>query len=515
MRVILFATGLVPGLEALSERLPVPLVRLVDRPFLQHVIEQLAGQGFRTFDLVLCHRPGAIEDLVGDGQRWGVTLRTHLVRDPYHPYAALRAVGLAEADSPVLVGHADRLVPARLVPAVAGPAAPVYVTAGADAGAAARFTGWAWLDPADAARLPLDGSEADIAAALLDGAAGRTVAVPEPLHVRDYAGILAAHRAVLEGRVPDLLLTGREVEPGVWLSRNVRLPPTVRVVPPVFIGEDVSIAPGVTLGPAAVVGHDCVVDEGSALVSAVVAPGSYVGPGLDLHDVLVDRNRLINVRLGAAVTVVDAFILGSLREQQARQTASRTAARIVAGGLIATFAPLLGAAALWSGLSRRRTPFERRKVVALPAPSADPEAFRAFELLSLEPPAAAARLPEPAQHFLFRLLPGLVNVARGQLAFVGVPPRAPAEIAALPVDWRALYLESKAGLVDEAFLRYGTAASADERYTAEAFYGAQGNLRFDLQLLGLYALRLVGLARPQPTTAPEADAAAASPETVP
>ena len=52
-----------------------------------------------------------------------------------------------------------------------------------------------------------------------------------------------------------------------------------------------------------------------------------------------------------------------------------------------------------------------------------------------------------------RFLPGLLHVATGHLAFVGLPPRTREEILRLPHDWQALYLRGKAGLVTEAAFR--------------------------------------------------------------
>ncbi len=41
MIAVIIAPGLSPGMEALNERYPSPLLPLVDRPFIQHVVEFL------------------------------------------------------------------------------------------------------------------------------------------------------------------------------------------------------------------------------------------------------------------------------------------------------------------------------------------------------------------------------------------------------------------------------------------------------------------------------------------
>src|SRR5271157_918369 len=110
MRAVLFSAGDWPGIAPLNERQPAPLLPLLDRPFLQHVIEHLAGQKITRLDLVLSHLPEKIEHFVGDGKRWGCQVAFHLARDPERPYRQLKTMSLEEAATePILLGHADQL----------------------------------------------------------------------------------------------------------------------------------------------------------------------------------------------------------------------------------------------------------------------------------------------------------------------------------------------------------------------------------------------------------------------
>src|SRR5262249_59015293 len=106
----IIATGHAPGTAALAERYPAPALPLVDRPFIQHLVEHVAGQGVKQFDFVLSHLPEQIEQHLGDGTRWGCRFTFHLARDAARPYGLLRALDLGPADGePLLLGHADRL----------------------------------------------------------------------------------------------------------------------------------------------------------------------------------------------------------------------------------------------------------------------------------------------------------------------------------------------------------------------------------------------------------------------
>src|SRR5437879_4267196 len=114
MRVILIATGQANGLAPLDEHYPAPLLPLLDRPFLQHVVEYVAQQGVTRFDFVLSQHPERFEDLLGDGTRWGCRFTFHLAGDALRPYRALQTLDLGPDGEPVLLGHADRLPPVRL-----------------------------------------------------------------------------------------------------------------------------------------------------------------------------------------------------------------------------------------------------------------------------------------------------------------------------------------------------------------------------------------------------------------
>src|SRR5690606_33392830 len=93
----------------------------------------------------------------------------------------------------------------------------------------------------------------------------------------------------------------------------------------------------------------------------------------------------------------------------------------------------------------------------------------------------------------------------GRLDLVGLPPRDNATIQAMSPDWRALYLQGRAGLIHEGLLLYD-APTDDDAYTADAFAVATGSLGQDLRLLWRYCRGLIlGVRRvPAPATTAEA-----------
>src|SRR5205814_657702 len=65
----------------------LPLLPLLDRPFLQHAVEVLAGLRLTDVHFVLGRHADAVERHLGTGARWGGTFHYHLTPDPDRPAA--------------------------------------------------------------------------------------------------------------------------------------------------------------------------------------------------------------------------------------------------------------------------------------------------------------------------------------------------------------------------------------------------------------------------------------------
>jgi NDP-sugar pyrophosphorylase family protein/lipopolysaccharide/colanic/teichoic acid biosynthesis glycosyltransferase len=492
MRAIVIATGHQTECAAFGDALPNILLPLVDRPFIQQVVEYLIDLGVTDFDFILSQAPEAIEALFGAGERWGSQFNFHLVKDAGNPYQLLKLI-CGNSSERIMLVHADRLaaISAAQLDAAPGPAVFCF----AETEGSQTWTGWAAIDPDQLATFPPEHTRdrERLGAYLMELARtnGRLIAVSPPLSVANPERLLAAQDKVLRHEFTGLLLTGRESDPGVWLCRNVSLHPTARVVAPIFIGPNCRIGAGVRLGPNATIGSDSVLDKNSTVENSLVMPGSYVGEALELTGAIVNRNRLFNVQVGVAVSVADNFILGSLGDKHIGRFAASLLSRGAAVVLLVLTWPILLLTAALLKLFRRGPVVNRVTAVRLPAAVSDDEwpTFRLWSFRTLADQTAHARAAG-WRDLLFTFLPGLLNVARGELHFVGVSPRTPDEVRQLPHDWLALYRRSKAGLITEAYVHQGASPSVDELFTAEAFYSVSSGLRHDLRLICMYLGRV-------------------------
>lgn len=509
MIAVIIAPGLTPGMEPLNERYPSPLLPLVDRPFIQHVVEFLVEGGITQFEFVLSHLPEKIEGLLGDGSRWGSTFRFHLARDAFLPYDLLKTISFGNNSETFLLAHADRLpqIDLNQTRPTTQQAEPIMFFSSLlrahDASAAEsrdnrQWTGWAWV-PVDVLKgLPRDLDEEALESHLASMAQGKgsSVEVAMSLSVRSYYELLASHHAVLGKQFNGLLLGGKEADESIWLSRNVSLHPTATLNPPVYIGDNCRIGKGTRLGPDAVIGKDCVLDSGCTVTGSVIFQGSYVGEGLELANVLIDKNRLINVRYGTDVLVSEDFILGCMSGSRIGQRLSSAFSRVVAACLLLIVWPLLLVTALMLKAFRRGPVLFKKKAVRLPAPS-DDTFWRTFDYLSFAPFAQETRKKskgsrwEGLKHLFLRFLPALISVVKGEVHFVGVSPRSEEELRALSQDWKMLYIGSRVGIVTEAYVNFGATPTEDDLYSAEVFYSVTAGTGHDFKLLLGYLGRIL------------------------
>lgn len=323
----------------------------------------------------------------------------------------------------------------------------------------------------------------------LAGRGAAHVSAAKLLSSASYTDLIAAQRAVLTGCFKGPMFSGQEVGKGVWLSRNVSLHPTARLNPPVYISADCRINQGVCLGPNASIGANCILDSHCTVADSTVLGGSYIGEMLELQDCIVDRNLLVNTRIGGAVSISDTFILGCVTCSGVRGLVCTVGSRLAGAFACALLSPLLLGTMLALKLFRKGPVRVWRSVLRLPA-GTDASQWSEMRLCGFEREYdAPARYPL-MRHFFQRLLPGLVHVAQGRLSLVGLEPRGSEDVLRLCRDWRALYRASKAGLITEAMVVYGSGPTQDELYSAEACYIASAGPWYDLKLCCGYLARI-------------------------
>jgi mannose-1-phosphate guanylyltransferase len=508
MRAFIVATG--EPLEARFTSKPDLRVPLVDRPFLQHVVEYCVSQGVHVFDWILCHQSAEVEQLLGQGVRWGVEFRFHLVPSSLHPYGRIGALLAAEGkDEAVLLGHADHLASFPLAQVDLTQAATGPILFGACApGCLANSEQWKWSGWAVAAPELLRrccGKEAlavHLEHQLRSQPGARWIEVSPILSMGSLEEVLAANCTALREELPWLMSSGRCVEPQVRLGRHVLLDPSAVLLAPVFIGADCEIGAGARIGPNTVLGASCVIDRQAQIADAVVHPGTYVGESLELAHVVVDGDHLV-ARLPESE---QPAVLAPLDSSGLSRAAKHVLSRLTGAVLLLAALPVLLAVAVILKLCRAGKVWHKAAVLRLPI-SSPVGPWTTFPLWSFCPHEGRIDQKEGKaaglRHFFLRFLPGLINVARGDLQLVGLPPRLPGEARRLGPDWQMLYLQGRAGLVSEALLS-PEKPTEEEMYAMEGVSSVAGNTLQSCALLGRYLLWVVaGWLRSAPAASAE------------
>jgi hypothetical protein len=472
------------------ELFPSALAPIVDKPFLQHVVESLIRQGITEFDVVLESDSEKVEALLGNGSRWGTSIRFHLTGQAASACQIIRGM-FSDEDSPIVYVSGERFYPGSTALLTADgsrfPAAYVIKNENSEP------AGMAVLPGSELAGLAFTKTSAELDDSLLAvcHSRGRTIEVEASLDVTTGERLLETQRRVLAGDFPELIRHFGKADNRVWIGRNTTVPASAKVTGPVFFGERVDIGEGAEIGPNVVISSGCVIDQGTIVESSLILPRTSIGEQLELRDSIVGGRRLFNARLGAALDVPNDFLVGDLDRNIVLPSAGRTFSRCAASVLLVAFSPII--ALTWCLMRLSGPAVTRRDVARLASQRrhGDPGTLSLISFRGRTGKHNAAMSRRAVwRHFLCELLPGLVHIARGELAFTGVTPASQAEISSMSEEWRQLYLASKAGLINEAFVRCGTSEPGFEREIADAHYAVQTGRRHRLDLALMYLRRL-------------------------
>ncbi|MEM7315685.1 MAG: NDP-sugar synthase [Planctomycetota bacterium] len=465
-RAIIFSLR---GARGFADGESSPMSPLIDRPFLQHTIECLVDRGFRTIDLILHEDASDIELVFGDGERWGIQLQYHLVRDPERPYSRLRIIS-AEAE-PVLMVEGDLLQPEGWMECRPGPdGGPVRFVWLDEDSDERKWTGAAWIRSQDLPSLALSATREEFSAQFARLPECHQELVNAPLDGRTFVGLLASQKRLFVGEFPELMKCGLPNDDGVWIGRNTTITPDVRLHGPVFIGANVEIGAMNEIGPDVTILDGCFIGKGCEIAESILMPDTLAGEGLAIAKCVVDRHRLYNTEHRISFMVNDDVLIGCAHKPlRKRAFIRRTVARTLAFFVLLATLPIILIVALHQKL-RYGTAFSNVDVVNLPTLE-NPPTWKTYTRYRITPsPNAKTNL----QHLLFDFLPGMFNVFRGECGWVGVSSMTPSELESMPSDWMESYVGCDAGLVNESIITYGPGATPDEILTAEVYYAAVG-----------------------------------------
>jgi len=475
----------------------IPLFPLGDRPILQHIIEALVTQGITSIEFILWHAPERIEALLGNGDRWGCSFRYHLATQHDRPYRSLKVIEKTKSEPWVLI-HADRYpcvtfgsslieTPILYCNGLQVPQNETSQSGSKRISAIENWGGTVVFPAGETSDILCNKTFSEMLAYLqqsLSSGQATAISVPDWINANTPDGLLDTQSRLLSGKLSGLMVSGIERELGIWISRNVEIHPTAKLIAPLYIGPNCRINRGVKLGPDVVISGDCIIDSNTSIDQSLTTAGSYIGEGLELSKTIVDHNMLVNVRLGTKVDISDSFLLGGLEAKHQQGWLARAVQCVFAALLIILFAPISLLSLLYFAIAQK---FSYLSVQMVKVPlGLRPLSLSTYPLPCLGADAWRVHRPAGWSPFVRQFLPGLFAVLTGRLSLVGLPPKSANELERLPQEWRALYVTGRSGLITESALATSNNGDETELYLADAYYAARRNWLHDLKLASQY-----------------------------
>ena len=333
MKAVIMAGGEGTRLRPQTSNLPKPMLPLVGRPMMEHIVSLLRRHGINDIVVTVAFLPNAIRSYFGDGSELGVSMVYATEESPLGTAGSVRNAReqlterflvisgdvLTDIDlTSVIAFHEKNEALATIaLCAVENPLEFGIVITRED-GTIERFLekpGWGQvfsdtintgiyvLEPEIFDHIP-DGRSVDFSGEVFPA----VLEAGQPLYgyvadgywedVGTTAAYLKAHEDILDGKV-EVDVAGFELRPGVWIGKGSTIDPSVRIDGPAFIGENCTIDDDVVIGAYTTVGANTQVAARAELRRSVIGENSYLGPASRVEGAVLGRS--CDLRIGARI----------------------------------------------------------------------------------------------------------------------------------------------------------------------------------------------------------------------
>jgi len=337
MKAMILAAGKGTRVQPITHIIPKPMIPILQKPVMEFLLELLKEHGFREIMVNVSHLAEEIENYFRDGQRFGVEIaysfegrieEGELIGDALGSAGGLKKIQDFQNffDETFVVLCGDALVDLDLTEAVKrhkekGAIASLItkkvsknqvtsygVVVTDDEGKVKAFqekpsveeaksdsinTGIYLFEPEIFEHIP-SGKKFDIGADLFPKLVEKELpfyALPMDFEWVDIGKVpdyWSAIRSVLQGKVRQVEIPGKEIKPGIYTGLNVAANwDKVDIRGPVYIGGMSRIEDGATIIGPTMIGPSCHICEGATIDNSIIFDYSKIGKGVQLVDKLV------------------------------------------------------------------------------------------------------------------------------------------------------------------------------------------------------------------------------------
>jgi mannose-1-phosphate guanylyltransferase / phosphomannomutase len=324
MKAVIMAGGKGTRLKPLTCNQPKPMVPIVNRPMMEHIIDLLRKHNFHEVLVTLFYLPEAVENYFGDGRDFGMTMRYFIEESPLgtagsvkniegfldEPFLVISGDALTDIDLEAAVKfHLEKKATATLILTKVDNPLEYGVVITDQEGAIQRFLekpGWGevFSDTVNTGIYILDpkifqffrrGQAFDFSKDLFP----MLLSSGEPLYgyvapgywsdIGNLEQYRQAHYDVLTGKV-GVSIPGREIRPGIWAGEAVEIDPEAVVEAPALFGNYCRVKAGAEIGGFSVVGDYVSIQEGASIKRGVVWDHCYLGDHSEIRGAVLCRH---------------------------------------------------------------------------------------------------------------------------------------------------------------------------------------------------------------------------------
>jgi len=346
MKAVVMAGGEGSRLRPLTIGRPKPMVPMVSKPVVAHILDLLKRNGITEVVLTLHFMPEAIQSYFGDGQSLGMKIHYAIEETPLGTAGSVKNAQ-EFLDEPFLIISGDAVTDINLKEVMAfhqqkGAEATLtlyrvpnpleYGVIITDAeGLITQFlekpswgevisdtvnTGIYVINPEVLdlipAGVPTDWSK-DVFPRLLEDKRPLYgfVASGNWTDVGDIGEYMRATGDVLHHRVHTEVM-GRHIGGDVWVGDNVEIAPDAQLYGPIFLGDEVKVKGGVVIHGPTVVRDYTIIDNRAQVDRSIIWRNSYIGEGAEIRGAIVGRQCAVKSKavLFEGVVLGDNSIVG-------------------------------------------------------------------------------------------------------------------------------------------------------------------------------------------------------------
>jgi len=343
MKAMILAAGVGSRLDPLTRTIPKPMVPIVNRPVIEHLIFLLKKHGFTDIMMNLYYLGDVVKNYFKDGSRWGVKIHYSEEDQLWGDAGSVKRCEKFFDSTFIVIGgddltdldlgrlikfHKEKKSLATIALSLVEDPSEYGIALMNEKGRITRFLekpkgemifsnaaniGIYLLEPDIFDLIPANASYG-FGASLLPMLIERKL----PLHGfltssywKDVGNLKTYHQShtdALAGRV-QLNMPYPETRKYVWMGENVEIAPDAEVGYPVLIGSGTKIASGARVLENSVIGENCVIEEGASVEQSILWDEATVMRDTMLVRCVVGKG----CRVKSNVAVFDGVIVEPIR----------------------------------------------------------------------------------------------------------------------------------------------------------------------------------------------------------